>query len=80
MSSNEGTQKPSAGLSWIVIGAILLILGLVGIVTFIVGATMPTTGDEHGSSVWQTLSVVLGAVFFGVGLVSIINGFIKRRK
>lgn len=76
----EGMQKRSSGSGWLVWGIVLLVLGVIGIVIFIVGATIPTAGNETGSSVWQSLSVILGAAFFGVGLVSVIIGMIKRRK
>jgi hypothetical protein len=59
---------------------VLTVLGINGLVVFIVGSTNPTTGNEQGSSVWQGLSVILGAVLFGVGLVSLVIGTIKRRK
>lgn len=73
-------QKRTSGTGWLVWGIILLVLGIIGIVIFLVGASNPTTGDAQGSSVWQSLSVILGAIFFGLGLVSVIFGLIKRKK
>jgi len=80
MTGVEGMRKPSSGGGWLVWGIVLAVLGIIGIVIFAVGSTIPTTGDQQGSSVWQTLSVVLGAIFFGVGLVAVIIGALKRRK
>lgn len=80
MTSVEGMQKPSSGSGWLAWGIVLLILGIIGIVIFVVGSTIPTTGDQQGSSVWQTLSVILGAAFFGVGLTAVIVGVTKRKK
>jgi len=57
-----------------------MVLGIIGIVIFAVGSTIPATGDQQGASVWQSLSVILGAIFFGTGLVAVIIGVIKRRK
>lgn len=80
MTGVEGMRKPSSGTGWLAWGIVLLVLGVIGIVIFIVGSTIPGTGDEQGSGVWQTLSVILGAVFFGAGLVGVIIGSIKRKK
>jgi len=80
MSTIEGMRKPSSGSGWLSWGIVLLVLGVIGIVLFIVGSTIPATGDQQGSSVWQTLSVILGAVFFGTGLVSVTIGAIKRKQ
>ncbi|MHA6668033.1 hypothetical protein ACX3O0_04125 [Homoserinimonas sp. A447] len=80
MAGIESMQKRSSGSGWLAWGIVMLVLGIIGIVIFIVGSTIPTTGNVQGSSVWQTLSVILGATFFGLGLVSVIIGAIKRRK
>jgi protein-S-isoprenylcysteine O-methyltransferase Ste14 len=80
MTGVEGMRKPSSGSGWLAWGIVLLVLGVIGIVIFFVGSTIPSTGDEQGSSVWQSLSVILGAIFFGVGLASVIIGSLKRRK
>ncbi|MEX1080204.1 MAG: hypothetical protein WED09_13980 [Homoserinimonas sp.] len=40
----------------------------------------PSSGRGWIASVWQTLSVILGAIFFGTGLTSLIIGTNKRRK
>ena len=76
----EGMQKPSSGRGWLVWGLVLMVLGIICIVIFLVGASTPTAGDAQGSSIWQSLSVILGAVLFGVGLASVITGVIKRGK
>lgn len=76
----EGMQKRSSGSGWLAWGIVLLVLGIIGVVIFIVGSTIPTTGDAQGSSVWQSLNVILGAVFFGVGLVAVFIGLVKRKK
>jgi protein-S-isoprenylcysteine O-methyltransferase Ste14 len=76
----EGMRKPSSGGGWLISGIVLMVLGIIGIVIFIIGSTIPATGDAQGSSIWQSLSVILGAIFFGVGLASVITGVIKRGK
>jgi hypothetical protein len=76
----SGMRKKSSGSGWLAWGIILLVLGIIGIVIFVVGANVPAAGDSQGSSVWQSLSVILGGIFFGVGLASIVIGLIKRRK
>ena len=73
-------QKPSSGGGWLAWGIVLMVFGVIAIVVFIVGSTIPTTGNEQGSGVWQSLSVILGAILFGAGLVSVVIGTIKRRK
>jgi protein-S-isoprenylcysteine O-methyltransferase Ste14 len=76
----DGMRKKSTGTGWFAWGIILMVLGIIGIVIFVVGATIPAAGDAQGSSVWQSLSVVLGAILFGVGLTAVVLGAVKRKK
>lgn len=81
MSSIENVRKESSGAKWFVVGAILLILGIMGIIRYATeGINTPLEGSGTPDGAYQGLLIVGSGLCTGVGLLLIVLGALKRRR
>jgi hypothetical protein len=79
--SRDNVTRPSNAGALLAIGAVLVVLGVAGIVTWIVvAATAPPSADPQETGATQSLLVIGAALSTGLGLVLLSLGVIKRRK
>jgi hypothetical protein len=65
----------------LVIGAVLMVIGLVGIALYaFMPRSTPVEGDAQADSVLQATIIIGAAVFFGVGLLLLVRGIVLRRR
>jgi uncharacterized membrane protein len=81
MVNSGSILKPTATRRLFILGGVLLIIGLTGILRYTFeGTNTPVEGDAPADAVWQSVTIIGGAFFTGVGLVLIVIGLIKRRR
>jgi hypothetical protein len=81
MTDIENVRKASNGRALFVWGAVLLLLGIAGIVRYVIGASHPGEGtDATSDGVWQSLTIIAAALATGAGLVMLVLGYIKRAR
>ncbi|MCU1545700.1 MAG: hypothetical protein JWP30_800 [Homoserinimonas sp.] len=75
-------RKPSSGTSWLAIGSLFVVVGIINIVmwfVFLQSAT-PVEGESTGDGALQALVVWAAALFLGAGLVLVAMGYIKKKR
>ncbi|MCU1639394.1 MAG: hypothetical protein JWL94_2041 [Microbacteriaceae bacterium] len=81
MSNLNNIHRPSTGKRWLVMGAILLLVGLIGVVVFAFPRPSDVVGgDPQIDGLWQAGVTIGSAVATGAGLTMLLIGLIKRRK
>ncbi|UYN83564.1 MAG: hypothetical protein KIT89_12930 [Microcella sp.] len=77
-ASESVAPEPSGGAGHTIIGAILLAIGIAGIIFFF---GRPTPSDEaEGFALWNTVIVIGSAVFGGIGAYLLMRGVAHRRR
>ena len=80
MATSNNITTPSTSKRWLIIGAILLVLGLILIGRYAFeGTNTPVEGDAPADAAWQSGTIIGAALFTGIGVVLIVIGFLKRR-
>jgi hypothetical protein len=81
MVNSENMTRPSNSYRLLVLGAILLVIGLVGVGIFSFGGRgAPFAANAEGDGLWQGLIVIASALFTGVGLTTLVVALIKRSR
>jgi hypothetical protein len=80
MTDLDKLRNGRRGRGLIIPGAIALILGLVGVVTYVVLAANETPGAATGQGAIQGLLIVVSAALVGVGVLLLAMGAIKHRR
>ena len=81
MSTINNVRRPSTSKRWLIAGGILLVIGVAGILRFVLeGTNTPVEGDPQADAAWQSITIIGAAICTGVGLVLVTLGQIKRRR
>jgi protein-S-isoprenylcysteine O-methyltransferase Ste14 len=80
MTDLRTVRTPSSGRALIIPGAILVALGVIGIITYASLAATETPGAATGQGAIQGGIIVVSALLVGVGLVLLLTGIIKARR
>jgi TRAP-type C4-dicarboxylate transport system permease small subunit len=79
MATTDNNQTPSTSKRTLVIGAILLVLGLILVGRYALeGVNTPVEGNAPADA-WQASTVIGAALFTGVGALLIVVSLLKRR-
>lgn len=70
--------EPGKGTSHTIIGAVLLLVAVIGI-SFFFGRPAPSD-EAEGFATWNTVIVIGSAVFGGVGVYLLMRGIAHRRR
>jgi hypothetical protein len=80
MATTDNNQTPSTSKRTLVIGAILLVLGLILVGRYALeGVNTPVEGNAPADAAWQASTVIGAALFTGVGALLIVVSLLKRR-
>jgi hypothetical protein len=81
MVNAENMTRP-AKTRWLpVIGAVLLLAGLIGVGIFTFGGRgAPWAANGTGDGLWQGLLVIASALFTGLGVTMLVIALIKRSR
>lgn len=80
MTDLHSVRTPSSGRRMIIPGVVLAVLGVAGIVTYVVLASTETPGDGSGQGGLQGGVIVISALLVGVGVVLLLTGLLRRRR
>lgn len=81
MSTINNVRRPSTSKRWLIIGSVLLVIGVAGILRFVLeGTNTPVEGDPQADAAWQSITIIGSALCTGIGLVMVTLGLIKRRR
>ncbi|HWR84660.1 MAG TPA: hypothetical protein VN200_01565 [Rhodoglobus sp.] len=80
MTDLDHLRNRRGGRRLIIPGAIALVLGVIGIITYITLAMNETPGAASGQGALQGVLVVLSAALAGAGLLMLATGLIKHRR
>ena len=81
MSTINNVRRPSTSKRWLIVGSILLVIGVAGILRFVLeGTNTPVEGDPQADAAWQSITIIGAAICTGIGLVLVTLGLIKRRR
>jgi|GEM_PF-2434203 len=73
--SISAETRPSNGIAYFVVGAVLLLLGLVGVVLYATGA--PDLAADANDPL-RALTIIGAAIAAGAGILLIVLGVVKR--
>jgi hypothetical protein len=80
MSDLEHLRTQNGGRRRLIPGVIALVLGIVGVIVYIVLATGETPGAATGQGALQGVLIVVSAALVGAGALLVATGALKHRR
>lgn len=80
MTNITNARTPAGGRRLVTAGAVVLVLGVAGVITYLVLASTETPGAASGQGALQGGLIVLSALLVGVGAVMLLTGLLKRQR